>query len=286
MCCMRSRFVDQAPASIYATLLDEGRYLCAAPTMCRVLRAEDEVHGRRRQARHSATVKPEPVATRPNTVWSWDITQAPGPREMDLIPPVCDHRHLQPLYPGCLLAKRETAELAEHLIAETIRKHNLVADRLTIHADRGTSMASKTVALLLADLGVNKSHSRPHCSNNNPYSEAQFKTLKYRPEFTDRSARLKMAALSADISSGGTTTSTAIQALGSTPRRQSISVAPKASRSCGRVSCKPPTLLIPKACSPSAGSTATATARPSLDQSVLRRSREHSNSPADRSHQG
>jgi putative transposase len=180
------RFVDQAPATIYATLLDEGQYVCSVPTMYRVLRAADEVHERRRQARHPATVKPELVATGPNRVWSWDITKLLGPEKWT-------YYHLYVIIdiysryvPGWLLATRETAELAERLIAETIRKHHVVADQLTIHADRGTSMASKTVALLLADLGVTKSHSRPHCSNDNPYSEAQFKTLKYRPEFPDR----------------------------------------------------------------------------------------------------
>ena len=182
----QERFVDQAPATIYAKLLDEGRYVCSVPTMYRVLRAADEVHERRRQASHPATVKPELVATGPNSVWSWDITKLLGPEKWT-------YYHLYVIIdiysryvPGWLLATRETAELAEHFIAETIRKHNVAADQLTIHADRGTSMASKTVALLLADLGVTKSHSRPHCSNDNPYSEAQFKTLKYRPEFPDR----------------------------------------------------------------------------------------------------
>src|SRR5438874_5772154 len=130
---------------------------------------------------------------------------------MDLLPPYVIIDIYSRYVPGWLLAKRETAELAEHLIAETIRKHNVVADQLTIHADRGPSMASKTVALLLADLGVTKSHSRPHCSNDNPYSEAQFKTLKYRPEFLDGSAPSKMAARSAGASSLGTTTSTALR---------------------------------------------------------------------------
>lgn len=181
----QERFVDQAPATIYAKLLDEGHYVCSVPTMYRVLRAVDEVHERRRQASHPATVKPELLATRPNSVWSWDITKLLGPEKWT-------YYHLYVIIdiysryvPGWLLATRETAQLAEHFIAETIRKHNVAADQLTIHADRGTSMASKTVALLLADLGVTKSHSRPHCSNDNPYSEAQFKTLKYRPEFPD-----------------------------------------------------------------------------------------------------
>jgi putative transposase len=180
------RFVDQAPATIYATLLDEGRYVCSVPTMYRMLRAADEVHERRRQARHPATVKPELVATNPNSVWSWDITKLLGPEKWTYFHLYVIIDIYSRYVPGWLLAKRETAELAEHLIAETIRKHNVIADQLTIHADRGTSMASKAVALLMADLGVTKSHSRPHCSNDNPYSEAQFKTLKYRPEFPDR----------------------------------------------------------------------------------------------------
>jgi putative transposase len=187
----QERFVDQAPATIYATLLDEGRYVCSVPTMYRVLRATDEVHERRRQASHPAMVKPELVATGPNHVWSWDITKLLGPEKWT-------YYHLYVIIdiysryvPGWLLATREAAELAERFIAETIRKHNVPADQLTIHADRGTSMASKTVALLLADLGVTKSHSRPHCSNDNPYSEAQFKTLKYRPDFPDRFGSLE-----------------------------------------------------------------------------------------------
>lgn len=154
----------------------------AVPRAARCGRGDE----RRRQARHPATVKPELVASGPNRVWSWDITKLLGPEKWTYF-------HLYVIIDiysryvlGWLLAKRETAELAERFIAETIRKHNVIADQLTIHADRGTSMASKTVALLLADLGVTKSHSRPHCSNDNPYSEAQFKTLKYRPEFPDR----------------------------------------------------------------------------------------------------
>ena len=180
------RFVDQAPATIYATLLDEGRYVCSVPTMYRVLRAADEVHERRRQARHPATVKPELVATGPNRVWSWDITKLLGPEKWTYFHLYVIIDIYSRYVPGWLLATRESAELAERLIAETIRKQNVATDQLTIHADRGTSMASKTVALFLADLGVTKSHSRPHCSNDNPYSEAQFKTLKYRPEFPDR----------------------------------------------------------------------------------------------------
>jgi putative transposase len=182
----QERFVDQAPATIYATLFDEGRYVCSVPTMYRVLRAADEVHERRRQARHPATVKPELVATAPNSVWSWDITKLLGPEKWTYFHLYVIIDIYSRYVPGWLLARRESAELAEHFLAETIRKHHVDPDQLTLHADRGTSMASKTVALLLADLGVTKSHSRPHCSNDNPYSEAQFKTLKYRPEFPDR----------------------------------------------------------------------------------------------------
>ncbi len=180
------RFVDQAPATVYATLLDEGRYICSVPTMYRVLRAEDEVRERRRQATHPALVKPELLASGPNTVWSWDITKLLGPQKWTYFHLYVIIDIYSRYVPGWLLARRESAELAERLLAETIRKQNVVAEQLTIHADRGTSMASKTVALLLADLGVTKSHSRPHCSNDNPYSEAQFKTLKYRPEFPNR----------------------------------------------------------------------------------------------------
>jgi putative transposase len=180
------RFVDQAPASVYATLLDEGRYLCSVPTMYRLLRAVGEVRERRRQATHPATVKPELLSTQPNEVWSWDITKLLGPVKWTYFYLYVIIDIYSRYVPGWLLARRESAELAERLLADTIRKQHVRGNQLTIHADRGTSMASKPVALLLADLGVTKSHSRPHCSNDNPYSEAQFKTLKYRPEFPHR----------------------------------------------------------------------------------------------------
>ena len=178
--------VDEAPATVYAKLLDEGIYLCSVPTMYRLLRAEGEVTERRRQASHPPTVRPELLATRPNQVWSWDITKLLGPAKwtwfylytiIDI-----DSRYV----PGWLLARAERALLAERLLADTIAHQHVDRGQLTIHADRGSSMASKPVAFLLADLGVTKSHSRPHCSNDNPYSEAQFKTLKYRPEFPER----------------------------------------------------------------------------------------------------
>jgi putative transposase len=182
----QERFVDQAPASVYATLLDEGRYLCSVPTMYRLLRAEGEVHERRRQATHPTMVKPELVATGPNQVWSWDITKLLGPAKWTYYYLYVVLDIYSRYVPGWLLASRESAELAERLLGDTIGKHGISPGHLTLHADRGTSMASKPVALLLADLGVSKSHSRPHCSNDNPYSEAQFKTLKYRPDFPAR----------------------------------------------------------------------------------------------------
>jgi len=180
------RFVDAAPAAVYATLLDEGRYLCSESTMYRILRERGEVRERRRQATHPPRSKPELVATAPNRCWSWDITKLRGPVKWT-------YYHLYVVIdiysryvPGWLIADRESAALAERLLAQTITKHQITRDRLTLHADRGTSMASKPVAMLLADLGVTKSHSRPRCSNDNPFSEAQFKTLKYRPDFPER----------------------------------------------------------------------------------------------------
>jgi putative transposase len=180
------RFVDAAPATVYATLLDEGRYLCSESTMYRILRERGEVRERRRQASHPPRSKPELVATAPNQCWSWDITKLRGPAKWT-------YYHLYVIIdiysryvPGWLIAERESASLAERLLAETITKHQVPRDQLTLHADRGTSMASKPVALLLADLGVTKSHSRPRCSNDNPFSEAQFKTLKYRPDFPEQ----------------------------------------------------------------------------------------------------
>ena len=187
------QFVAQAPASVYAMLLDEGRYLCSVPTMYRWLRAAGEVRERRRQARHPATVKPELLATGPTQAWSWDITKRLGPSQWTYVHLYVVIDIYSRSVPGWLLAERESAEVAERLLAQTIRKQGLPPDQLTLHADRGTSMASKPVALPLADLGVTKSHSRPHCSNDNPYSAAQLKTLKHRPEFPERFGSLEDA---------------------------------------------------------------------------------------------
>jgi len=180
------RFVDAAPATVYATLLDEGAYLASVPTLYRILRSVQEVRERRRQAVHPAWVKPELVADQPNRVWSWDITKLLGPAKWTYYYLYVIIDIYSRYVPGWMLACQEAAALAERLLADTIFKQGVDRDQLTIHADRGSSMASKPVAFLLADLGVTKSHSRPHCSNDNPYSEAQFKTLKYRPEFPER----------------------------------------------------------------------------------------------------
>ncbi len=180
------RFADLAPAEVHAMLLDEGRYLCSERTMYRVLAENAEVRERRDQLRHPAYKAPELLATAPNQLWSWDITKLLGPQKWT-------YYHLYVILDvysryvvGWMLAHRETAVLAERLIRETCEHQGIQRDQLTIHADRGTSMRSKPVALMLADLGVTKSHSRPHVSNDNPFSESQFKTMKYRPDFPDR----------------------------------------------------------------------------------------------------
>jgi transposase InsO family protein len=180
------RFADTAPATIYATLLDEGHYYGSVRTMYRLLATQNQAGERRRQRRHPVYTKPELLATRPNEVWSWDISKLKGPAKW-----TCFHLFVildifSRYVVGWMIAHRETAELAEQLIADTIDKQNIVPGTLTLHADRGTSMRSKSVAQLLVDLDVTKTHSRPHVSDDNPYSEAQFKTLKYRPDFPAR----------------------------------------------------------------------------------------------------
>lgn len=177
------RFLDMAPAQVHAVLLDEGTYLCSVATMYRLLRRRGEVRERRRQATHPARVKPELVARGPNECWSWDITKLHGPTKWTYYYLYSIIDIFSRYTVGWMVASAESAALAERLLAETITKQEVDRDQLTIHADNGSSMASKPVAFLLADLGVTKTHSRPHVSNDNPYSEAQFKTLKYRPDF-------------------------------------------------------------------------------------------------------
>ena len=180
------RFIDVSPAETYATLLDEGTYLASERTMYRILASAGEVRERRHQRRHPAYAKPELLAVGPNELWSWDITKLRGPAKWTYYQLYVFLDVFSRYVPGWMVATRESAALAERLIADTVAKQGVVRDSLTIHADRGASMTSKPVALLLSDLGIVKSHSRPHVSNDNPYSEAGFKTLKYRPDFPDR----------------------------------------------------------------------------------------------------
>ncbi len=180
------RFADLAPAAVYATLLDEGRYHGSIRTMYRLLAAQNQAGERRNQRIHPAYSKPELLATRPNEVWSWDITKLKGPAKW-----TCFHLYVildifSRYVVGWMVAHRETAELAGQLIADTLGKQKIAPGTLTLHADRGTSMRSKPVAALLIDLDVAKTHSRPHVSDDNPFSEAQFRTLKYRPDFPPR----------------------------------------------------------------------------------------------------
>ncbi len=177
------RFCDVAPVEVWATLIDEGVYLASPSTMHRVLRAHGETGERRRQRTHPATVKPELVATAPKQCWSWDITKLLGPEKWTYYYLYVILDIFSRYVVGWMVASVESAELAKKLIAATCSAQHVERDTLTIHADRGSSMASKPVAFLLADLGVTKSHSRPHVSNDNPFSESQFKTLKYRPDF-------------------------------------------------------------------------------------------------------
>jgi putative transposase len=183
---LHTRFIDQAPAQVHATLLDEGTYLCSPRTMYRVLDAADEIKERRDQVRRPHYAAPELLATRPNEVWSWDITKLLGPAKWTYFYLYVILDIFSRYVVGWMLAPYESAALAERLIAETCAKHGIQPGQLTLHADRGASMRSKPVALLLADLGVTKTHSRPHVSNDNPFSEAQFKTLKYCPQFPER----------------------------------------------------------------------------------------------------
>jgi len=180
------RFVDKSPAQVWATLLDEGTYYCSIRTMYRYLAAHGEVRERRNQLRHPSYQKPELLAEAPNEVWTWDITKLRGPAKWTYFYLYVILDIFSRYVVGWMVAHRESATLAKRLIAETCGKQRISPDQLTIHADRGPSMRSKTVALLLSDLGVVKSHSRPHVSNDNPYSESQFKTMKYCPQFPER----------------------------------------------------------------------------------------------------
>lgn len=187
------RFADMAPAAVYATLLDEGQYLASVRTMYRVLAAAGQNAERRSQRVHPVYEKPELLATRPREIWSWDITKLKGPVRWSVYHLYVIIDIFSRYVVGWMVALREAAELAEQLIADTIAKQHIAPGTLTLHADRGTSMRSKPVAALLIDLEVARTHSRPHVSDDNPYSESQFKTLKYRPEFPERFGSLEDA---------------------------------------------------------------------------------------------
>jgi putative transposase len=181
-----ARFQDQAPRQVYAALLDEGEYLCHWRTMYRVLATHDEVRERRNLLRHPQYHKPELLATAPNQVWSWDITKLRGPVKWTYFYLYVLLDIYSRYVVGWLIAERETAALAQELVATTCQRQGIAREQLILHADNGGPMRAKSLALLLADLGVSASHSRPHTSDDNPFSEAQFKTLKYHPGYPDR----------------------------------------------------------------------------------------------------
>lgn len=181
------RFQDKAPLQVYATMLDEGCYMCSPRTMYRILTNEyDGVKERRRHVPRTHYSKPELLATAPNQVWSWDITKLKGPAKWTYFYLYVIIDIFSRYVTGWMVAHREAQQLAKRLIEESCRKQLIEPGQLTVHADRGSSMKSKVLAQMLADLGVTKTHSRPHVSNDNPYSEAQFKTLKYCPQFPER----------------------------------------------------------------------------------------------------
>lgn len=179
-------FLDRAPRQIYATLLDEGTYLCHWRTMYRILHDFAEVRERRQQRQHPVYQKPELLAVRPNEVWSWDITKLRGPAKWTHFALYTVIDIFSRFIVGWMIAERESAELARQLIATAAAGQGIQAEQLTLHADNGKPMKAKTLALLLTDLGVEKSHSRPYVSDDNPFSEAHFKTLKYHPTYPDR----------------------------------------------------------------------------------------------------
>lgn len=187
------RFVDKAPAEIWATLLDEGTYLCSERTMYRILADGKEVRERRDQLRHPAYSKPELLAESPNQVWSWDITKLKGPVKWLYFYLYVILDIYSRYVVGWMVAHKESAALAQKLIRQSCEKQEIEAGQLVIHSDRGSPMIARSTAQLLVTLGVNKSLSRPYVSDDNPYSESQFKTLKYCPDFPERFGSLQDA---------------------------------------------------------------------------------------------
>jgi putative transposase len=180
------RFQDQSPRQVYAALLDEEEYLCHWRTMYRVLEEHDEVRERRNQLRHPTYARPELLATGPNQLWSWDITRMRGPVTWSYYYLYVMLDVFSRYVVAWLLAEQELSALAQELVAAAYAKQNIKPGQLTIHADRGAPMMAKSMAMLMSDLGINESHSRPHVSDDNPYSEAHFHTVKYRPDYPDR----------------------------------------------------------------------------------------------------
>jgi putative transposase len=189
------RFIDKAPQEIYAKLLDEKKYVCSIRTMYRILEKEGELKERRNQLVRPHYTKPELLATAQNQLWSWDITKLKGPEKWTYYYLYVIIDIFSRYVVGWMVAHRELAVLAKKLIEETMKKQLIKPGQLVIHADRGSSMTSKQVAFLLADLGVTKSHSRPSVSNDNPYSESHFKKMKYRPDFPDRFGSIEDARI-------------------------------------------------------------------------------------------
>jgi putative transposase len=185
-CLHEERFQDRSPAAVYATLLDERQYHCSIRTMYRLLQQRGASRERRDQLTHPPYQKPELLATAPNQLWSWDITKLLGPAKWTYFYLYVILDVFSRYVTGWMVAPRESAELAKRLIEDSCVKQNIQPGQLTVHADRGSAMTSKPVAFLMADLGVTKTHSRPYVSDDNPYSESQFRTLKYRPDFPDR----------------------------------------------------------------------------------------------------
>jgi putative transposase len=191
--CHSEEFVDRPPATIQATLADRGIYLCSTRTMYRILDDAKEVKERRRQATHPVYVKPELCAEAPNQVWSWDITDLKGPVRGSRYKLYVTIDLFSRLVAGWTVQDREDEDLAKEFHRQTLLQHGIQPGELTLHSDRGAAMVSKTVGTLLTDMKVTKSHSRPHVSDDNPYSETQFKTLKYSPGFPERFGSLEDA---------------------------------------------------------------------------------------------
>jgi putative transposase len=244
-------FVDEAPATVYAKLLDQGIYLASVPTMYRVLREHDEVHERRRQATHRAAKKPELLAIKPNQCWSWDITKLLGPQKWTWFYLYVIIDIFSRYVPGWMLAHAENAKLAEALLTDTVTKQNIERGQLTVHADRGSPMVAKPVAFLLADLGVTKSHSRPHCSTTTRSARASSAPSSTGPSSPTGSAATRTRMPSAAGSLVGTTTSTAIPASRYTHPPMSTTGEPRLSASSAPSSSTPPTPSTPNASSAS-----------------------------------